>query len=162
MEWIIDIAKLLKKYFLKSFKYLLIYFPTMSNSRLTIFLIDLFGNTFEPHALHEPPPSTQKRAQCGWLRATGARASFSVRPMTKRSSSGNSVHGMTIAWSSLLRFTTMREEAHIIASGRLFSMPQHASLISGTSSRSSISGNSTSADLSSASRPSPSVANSRA
>ncbi len=36
---------------------------------------------FDRHfALHEPPPSTQKRAQCGWLSFTAPAASASRAP----------------------------------------------------------------------------------
>ena len=46
----------------------------------------------------------------------------------------------TVGRAAPLRFTTMREVAHITLSGDLFRMPQHASVISGTSTVASISG----------------------
>jgi hypothetical protein len=61
-----------------------------------------------------------------------------------------------------LRFTTMRAEAHITLSGDFLRMPQQAVVISGTSTRASISGNRTSDTGLAASIATPSSANSRA
>ena len=54
------------------------------------------------------------------------------------------MHGSTTGAAAPLRFTTMREEAHITSRGLLCRMPQQAVVISGTSCAPSISGNSVS------------------
>ena len=68
-------------------------------------------------------------------------------------------HGRPLA---ALALTTMRAEAHITLSGDFLRMPQQAVVISGTSTRESISGNSTSDTGLAASIVMPRPANSRA
>ena len=75
---------------------------------------------------------------------------------------GVSGQATTVGRSAPRRFTTMREEAHISASGDFPRMPQQAVVISGTSWPASISGNSTSRDGSKASTGTLSFANSMA
>jgi hypothetical protein len=69
---------------------------------------------------------------------------------------------MTLGCAAPLCFTTMRDVAHITLSGDLPRMPQHASVISGTSTVASISGKIISATGSSASSAMPSSAKRRA
>ena len=69
---------------------------------------------------------------------------------------------MTLGRAAPLNLTTIRELAHMTSSGDLPRMPQHASVISGTSALSSISGKTVSASGSSASIATPSSANRRA
>ncbi len=72
------------------------------------------------------------------------------------------VQATTVGWAAPLCFTTMRAVAHMTSAGDLLRMPQHASVISGTSTLASISGKIISATGSSASSSMPSSANSRA
>jgi len=69
---------------------------------------------------------------------------------------------MTLGCTAPLCLTTVREVAHITLSGDLPRMPQHASVISGTSTAASISGKIISTTGSSASSAMPSLANSSA
>ena len=112
--------------------------------------------------LHAPLPSTQNLAQCGWLSGTAplasARRTAKLEPRIVRQQRA----GETAGWSASLRLTTIREVAHMTLSGDLPRMPQHASVISGTSAAASISGNTISATGSSASIATPISANSAA
>lgn len=99
------------------------------------------GFTQWRHWLQLAPPSPQKRAPWGWFKATLVFASAKVRPSSNCLSYGSRVHETTTGWASPLRLTTIRDEAHITASGDLWRIPQHASVISATSASASISGN---------------------
>ena len=71
-------------------------------------------------------------------------ASAKVAPISKAAIVGKQRAGQHHRRAAPFRFTTMRLEAHITSLGLLCRMPQQAVVISGTSTRSSISGNSTS------------------
>src|SRR6202035_2457841 len=102
----------------------------------------------------------QNLAQCGGLSGTAPLAPARLGPRSHSGSYGSSVQATTLGSTAPLCLTTIREVAHITLSGDLLRMPQHASVISGTSTLASISGKIVSATGSSASSAISSSANS--
>ena len=87
----------------------------------------------------------------GWFNVTILSESFKVLPRSNAVSYGKSATAGLLALTHLYAFTIMRDVAHIMSSGLTSKIDQHASVISGTSSVSSISGKRTGWDSSKAS-----------